>query len=209
MIDDAKSAEGTRKQTWHYPSRAECMVCHSRAAGFVLGPHTLQMNREHDYGDFRDNQLAVLSRSGFLQFSSRKRKQDSPAEGPFDAMAKPPDEYPRLVDPYDASADLSARARSYLHANCAQCHVQAGGGNAAIDLLFTNSAEKLRAIGVPPIHDRFGISEAMLIAPGEPERSVLLHRVATLGRGRMPPLATSLVDQQAVELLKAWINELK
>ncbi len=27
----------SRKQTWHYPSRTECMVCHSRAANWVLG----------------------------------------------------------------------------------------------------------------------------------------------------------------------------
>ena len=32
-----QTATGERKQTWHYPSRAECMVCHSRAANFVLG----------------------------------------------------------------------------------------------------------------------------------------------------------------------------
>jgi uncharacterized repeat protein (TIGR03806 family) len=205
-IDDAASPGGARRQTWHYPSRAECMVCHSRAAGFVLGLHTLQMNGDHDYGPFRDNQLAALSRSGFLQFGSRKRK--SANEGPFEAMPKPPDEYPRLVDPYDPTADVAARARSYLHANCAQCHVQAGGGNSAIDLLYTNSAEKLRAIGVSPLHDKFGIAEALLIAPGEPDRSVLLHRIATTGRGRMPPLASSVTDERAVELFTAWIKQL-
>lgn len=187
------------KQTWHFPSRAECMVCHSRAAGFVLGPHTLQMNREHDYGEFRDNQLAVLSRSGFLHFGGKAK---------VDGMPKTPDEYPKLVDPYDTSADLGDRARSYLHANCAQCHVSAGGGNSAIDLNHNTETRNLKAIGVPPIHDKFEIAEARVIAPGEPERSVLLHRVAKTGRGRMPPLATSVVDEQAVELLRDWINGL-
>ena len=33
-----------------FPSRAECMVCHTRAANFVLGLSTLQMNKDHDYG---------------------------------------------------------------------------------------------------------------------------------------------------------------
>ena len=32
-----KTATGMREQTWHYPSRMECLVCHSRAANFVLG----------------------------------------------------------------------------------------------------------------------------------------------------------------------------
>ena len=46
-----------RKQTWHYPSRAECMVCHSRAANYVLGPSELQMNKDHTYPNGRtDNQ---------------------------------------------------------------------------------------------------------------------------------------------------------
>lgn len=187
------------KQSWHFPSRAECMVCHSRAAGFVLGPQTLQMNREHDYGGFRDNQLAVLARSGFLRFGGKPK---------VDGMPKAPDEYPRLVDPYDSTADLGERARSYLHANCAQCHVAAGGGNSAIELHHNTETKNLRALGVAPLHDKFEIPEAQLIAPGEPERSVLLHRVGKTGRGRMPPLATSIVDQQAVELLRAWIKEL-
>src|SRR5439155_17419 len=30
-IRDAKAPGGKREQTWHFPSRAECMVCHSRA----------------------------------------------------------------------------------------------------------------------------------------------------------------------------------
>ena len=34
---------GKKAQVWHYPSRAECMVCHSRAAGFVLGLTTGQL----------------------------------------------------------------------------------------------------------------------------------------------------------------------
>src|ERR1700685_3665892 len=34
-IRDAAAAGGTRQQTWRYPSWAECMVCHSRAANFA------------------------------------------------------------------------------------------------------------------------------------------------------------------------------
>ena len=49
--------------------------------------------------------------------------------------------YPRLVDPYDETADLNARARSYLHANCAVCHTNAGGGNSQINLEFDASNE--------------------------------------------------------------------
>ncbi|MBL8849757.1 MAG: PQQ-dependent sugar dehydrogenase, partial [Planctomycetaceae bacterium] len=45
-IADPSADNGVRLQTWHYPSRAECMVCHSRAAKYVLGITTHQLNRE-------------------------------------------------------------------------------------------------------------------------------------------------------------------
>ena len=43
------------------------MVCHSRAANFVLGLTELQMNKDHDYGGVRDNQLRVLEHLGMLR----------------------------------------------------------------------------------------------------------------------------------------------
>src|SRR5262249_11424834 len=44
-FDIRDASGGKQTQTWYYPSRADCMVCHSRAAGFVLGLSTVQMNR--------------------------------------------------------------------------------------------------------------------------------------------------------------------
>ena len=38
------------------------------------------------------------------------------------------DDLPSLVNPYDESHELSARARSYLFTNCAHCHMPGGGG---------------------------------------------------------------------------------
>lgn len=52
---------------WRFPSRAECMTCHTRAAGFVLGFQTAQLNRDHDYGGFQANQLDVFERLGWLR----------------------------------------------------------------------------------------------------------------------------------------------
>ena len=55
----------------------------------------------------------------------------------------------------------------------------------------------------------FGIKDPLLIAPGDPDRSILFQRVARRGPGQMPPLATSEVDRQAAELLREWIRQLK
>jgi len=226
-----------RTQTWRYPSRAECMVCHTRAANYVLGLSLHQMNRLHDYGGgYRANQIEVLERLGVLRadWAGEARGQlraEATARGLADAradehvnrhaplpgqrapapagmLARPPEQYGRLVDPADRKADLGLRARSYLHANCAPCHVEAGGGNAQMELELTTPAEKMRLLGVRPVHQDFKLPDARLIAPGSPERSVLLHRIGTRGEGRMPPLASSVVDRAAVRLFEEWIRSL-
>jgi hypothetical protein len=229
--------EGVRKQTWHYPSRAECMVCHSRAANYVLGLSELQMNRVHDYGGIRDNQLRVLEHLGLLRVNwadeargalrdeaKAKGMSDREVEkyverqtatrlqrersGPSPMLTFAPDGYKRLADPYDPKADLGPRARSYLHANCAQCHVEAGGGNAQMELEFTTELSKTRLVNVKPVHHTFGLPDARLVAPGHPERSVLLYRISNRDAGHMPPLATSVVDRAAVRVLHDWIKQL-
>ena len=86
-------------------------------------------------------------------------------------------------------------------------------GNAAIDLEFltaygTTPIKKTNAINKQPMHHTFGLPNAKIIAAGDPERSVLLCRVARRGPGQMPQLATSIVDQRAVELLREWIESI-
>lgn len=75
-------------------------------------------------------------------------------------------------------------------------------------LSFGTASEKQNLINAEPLHDRFGISGAKLVAPGAPERSLLLQRIARRGRGQMPQLATSLVDERAVALFTEWIRSL-
>lgn len=178
---------------WRYPSRAECMVCHSRAANFLLGLTTAQLNRDTTYGEVQANQLLALAHWGLL---AKPWPQD---------ISK----LERLVDPYDDRADLTLRARSYLHSNCSHCHVEAGGGNAQIQLEHHIPLDKLNLVDVAPMHHRFGLADARIVAPGAPERSVLLHRVTHRGTGQMPPLASQVVDQRAAQLLRDWIASLQ
>src|SRR5262249_38097082 len=105
-----------------------------------------------------------------------------------------------LADPSDPKADVAARARSYLHANCAQCHVEAGGGNAQIDLEFTTALEKMRVVDVKPQHHTFELPDARLVAPGHPERSVLLRRMGRGGR--------AVGDGVGGEVGSGWIRRL-
>jgi len=59
--------------------------------------------------------------------------------------------------------------------------VTSGGGNAQINLHFATPLAKMGTIDVEPMHHTFNIENARLVAPGHPERSVLLYRRATRG----------------------------
>ena len=80
-IKDPVAPGGKQQQTWHVPSRNECMGCHSRAAGFVLGLNTLQMNKDHDYGDVVDNQLRTLNHIGLFQKPLENSRSSCEAAG--------------------------------------------------------------------------------------------------------------------------------
>jgi glucose/arabinose dehydrogenase len=244
----AKSAEhpdGVRRQKWHYPSRTECMVCHSRAANFVLGLSEAQLNRDHDYGSGPgavpggcvDNQLRTLEKLGVLNVDSTKelrnalkgrlsgqglsgkdldaemhkradtRMQREPV--PSTLLPVPPERLNRLPDPMDPTQPLEARAKSYLQSNCAHCHVEAGGGNAMITLEYSTALKDMRLVDAKPLHHTFDLPDARLVAPGRPESSVLLKRISDREKGHMPPLATGMVDREAVKLMTEWIRTVK
>src|SRR5262249_19349351 len=118
------------------------------------------------------------------------------------------DDHPRLADPYDERVALDARARSYLQVNCAHCHSQHSGGTALIALGAGLTLDKTRTVGVPPVQGTFGIDDARIIVPGEPERSVLFYRMAKLGAGRMPRIGSREIDERGLRLIGDWIAHL-
>jgi uncharacterized repeat protein (TIGR03806 family) len=191
-IRDKQAPGGKVQQTWHFPSRAECTLCHTMPAKFVLGVNTLQFNKEHDYGTVKANQLRTLEHQGIFT-------------KPLPAA---PEKLPRLVDHADPSQPLNLRARSYLHSNCSHCHMKWGGGNADFQLLATLDLKDMGIVNVKPAHGTFDIRDTRLIAPGDPERSMILYRMKKLGLGRMPHIASSIVDETAVTLIHDWIKEM-
>jgi uncharacterized repeat protein (TIGR03806 family) len=195
-ITDPRAPGGKRGQTWHYPSRTECLTCHSRQAGFALGFSTWQLNREHEYDGVLANQLGTLAHIGALQTTNQNE---------FIARLS---RRPPLTNPYDTTANLTNRVRAYLHANCSHCHTEAGGGNSAMELTAKTKLENMHILDVRPQHDTFELPDARIIAPGHSERSVMFHRLSHRGFGQMPPLSVNTVDEKAVELLKAWIQGL-
>lgn len=191
-VVDRSAPGGKREQVWHFPSRAECTLCHNVAAKYVLGVDTAQLNRDHDYSGVIANQLSTLDHLGVFA---------KPLPAPAGRLA-------RLPDYSDPRASLDERARSYLQANCAHCHRKWGGGNADFQLLHTLPVGETGTIGVPPAHGKFGLQDPRLLTPGRPGDSMILNRMSRLGLGRMPHVASNVVDEQAVRLIRDWIAKM-
>jgi len=128
---------------------------------------------------------------------------------PGSLLHQNPVNYKHLANPYDKTQDLTLRARSWLHTNCSMCHVEAGGGNAKIELEYATLLEKMRLIDEKPVHNTYDLVNAKLIAPGAPDRSVLLHRIGLRGAGQMPPLSTNRVDDEGLKLMREWVKAMK
>jgi uncharacterized repeat protein (TIGR03806 family) len=179
-----------QKRSWHFPSRAECLRCHNPWAGPVLGFETAQLNKPRAYSGHVVEQLDALYHLGVCE--------------PLVAA----DKRPRLADPRNRSADLTNRARAYLHVNCAHCHRANAGSSVASQMAYDLPLDQTAMISSRPTQGSFGIHAAEVIAPGDPFRSVLLYRMSKFGSGRMPYIGSQLVDADGVAMIQRWIKEL-
>jgi uncharacterized repeat protein (TIGR03806 family) len=181
----AASSSVSHPIQWSYPSRQQCLICHTQQAGFVLGMNTRQLNRE--------NQLSKLSG---LQLLSRQ--------------IQPGDEagLPRLASLSDESQPLAERVRSYLDSNCSQCH-RPGGVRSEFDARYETPLAKQNLLDGKLVAADLGVPGAKTIAPAHPDRSMILLRMQRREDVfNMPPLASHLVDQQAIDVFRRWIAEL-
>jgi hypothetical protein len=188
-----RDGDGLAKLTWSYPSRRECLSCHNSKSRGVLGFYTGQLNRPIDYGDGTENQLEALSRAGYL-----------------DREITDPHTYPALASLDDEAKSLEFRAVSYIEANCANCHRPhlSGIAQALFDARTVTPISFSRLIGSKP-HNNHGDERQRFIHPGEPEESVVYHRMATTGLHRMPPLGTRIPHAEALDVMARWIRSLE
>lgn len=171
---------------WIVPSTGECNFCHTAAAGRSLGLEIQQLNRLVAYpGGRTGHQLATLAHVGVLELEADPRT------------------LPAL--PTREDAPLDQRARAWLHANCSMCHRPGGGARGFQDLRY--EAADMRVCDEMPVTGSLGITDARIVAPGDPSRSVLSRRIHLRdGKYQMPPLASLLVDEVGVATIDGWIT---
>lgn len=182
-------ANGDETFLYHYPSTGECTRCHTASLGGALGFSVAQLNKS--VGNV--NQLSALANAGILDRSTL------PAD---------PGTLPRMANPRDTSSSLDARARSYLHVQCAMCHnANEPSNQGEFDMRFDLSFADTRLCDGAPRNGDLGVSGAKLIKPQDPNRSLVWLRTHSLNPMiRMPPLATTRLDPAGDQLLADWIR---
>jgi len=190
IVDEQGNFQFT--QAWDFPSREQCMSCHTAQANFVLGVNTHQLNGDYTYPhDGRSrNQLTYLNEQGLFQ-----RNIGAPAQ------------YKKAYPIEDEMVDLELRIRSYLDANCASCHRLGGLATVNMDLRF-NTPLSLTNIINYPTNSHSSDRNRVLVKPGAHAQSELWVRDASNGEERMPPISHNLIDEVYVEKLAEWIDGL-
>lgn len=209
-VRDDTAPGGRVELTWEFAARSQCRTCHTPWRGETLGliepqlraaPAPVAATAPVAAGGRSDEDAWTrLLRGGWITTD-----WDADTESELAAAAAAS---PQLVDPHDPSQPLGRRARSYLHANCAHCHLNGGAASVTIDLSFDLPSDQTGLIDAHPMRGGFGLDDPRLVAAGSPERSALLYRMAKLGGGRMPPIGTNRVDHAGVDLIARWVANL-
>ena len=175
-------------QNWYYPSRIDCMVCHRPETNFSLSFNTAQLNCA---GALGENQIDTLYAAGFL-----------------DTEPAASETLPWHPDIGDRHASLEARSRAYLDVNCSMCH--RNDVNLVPGLFDARSHIPLNTANLinGSLVDDLGNAQNRFLVPGNVNQSVVIKRLIGEETSRMPPIASDLVDEEAIQLITDWINQL-
>lgn len=186
----------TRIQKWDFPSRENCMGCHTQLAGFALGVNTRQLNGNFIYPStgITANQLATWSAIGMFNTTLTTSQIAGSA---------------RTFAVTDTTGTLEQRMRSYFDANCSHCHQPGGVMRSEWDARFDTPLASQGIVNAVPVND-FGITGSKIITPGNNDKSLIYVRMNDDGNPQvqMPPVARNVRHDAAVDVLRLWIAQL-
>lgn len=187
------TATGVRTQTWYYPGPLDCLACHNPNAGSVLGINARQLNGTFTYPatGVTDNQLRAWNHLDLFTTAQNETTITN---------------IPRLVRVDDKNYPVEYRVRSYLDANCAQCH-RPNGVAGYFDARFSTPLRYQRLVN-GPLANSMGNSSTRVIRAGDISKSVLYARINRVGDLQMPPLARNVINTNAVNAVAEWINSI-
>ena len=177
-----------REQRWRYPSRGECLQCHTAAGGEALGFSTVQLERVHDFEQGAVDQILAYSEAGYFE----ETVDSNPTR-----MA--------LTSVDDSTSDLTHRVRSYLESNCSQCHQPGGDAIGSWDARISTELVDAGIVGGALSNPSIRPGRRVVV-PGDSNASELFRRISSLGSDRMPPLGSNVLDVDAIDLIREWIN---
>jgi uncharacterized repeat protein (TIGR03806 family) len=186
--------DGVVTNYWYYPSPSDCLQCHTAVANYVLGVNARQLNNTMTYPNgVTDNELRTINRMGLLN--------PAISESAIPGIEK-------LSALTNTSASYVQRARSYLDANCAQCH-QPGGPGPTFDARYDTPLANQNIINTPAVKGNLGYDNVDIVTPNDVWRSSLYDRMNIINPTvQMPPLARNLIDTNAVAVMADWINSM-
>lgn len=183
--------------TYEIPSSSNCLECHrselktKHISIQPIAPKARHLNKIIDYQGNQINQLTLWKN--------------------LDLLTNLPDDLSQIdtaPDWRDESAPLQNRAKGYLDINCAHCH--SDGGSAALSGLRLEYWRKSITHSHGVCNSSHGWRGGGFdIWPGRGDISSIPIRMNhTASKDRMPPIGRTLIDQEAVKLIRSWIDSM-
>lgn len=196
----------TRSTEYVIPDANSCKTCHGvtraetgsgvnlETVNLPIGPKARFLNRDNSYAGETRNQLTHMAELGALA--------GLPAN--LDAIATAPD-WEDLAQP------LQERAKAYMDINCAHCHSPGGfASNSGMFLEFWREVNSTYGMCKPPVAAGAGSGGLQFdFVPGDADASITVFRMDSNEPDvRMPEIGRSIIHDEAVALVREWLNSL-
>ena len=196
-----------KSTNYRIPNEIQCIVCHktnqvvdgnTTSVNIPIGIKPQNLNFSKNFGTANANQLTKWMQEGYLQNNFSLPTASNTA-----------------IDYNDVSKPISLRARSYVDINCAHCHqTNQHCDYRPMRYAFneTGAQNGLTNMGVcvetQDMQD-FDESLAQIVNPGNVNRSMMHFRLNTTNEAyRMPLHGRTIIHEEGVQLVEAWINSL-
>ena len=178
------------------PNFNQCRGCHvNRGRMIPIGLKARLLNHDFDYDDGKMNQLEKWNMLGMV--SGLPSVSSLPYTPDYNDLE---------------SGSIEERARALIDINCAHCHrLGAPGETSGLFLNIEETDPTRLGVHKPPVAAGRGSGDLdYTIVPGQPDKSIMVYRMASTDPGiMMPELGRKLVHKEGVELVKKWIKEME